>query len=86
MVSHLRIKRKDVETLSPEKPSVEHKVECRFAENGTCTYGDSVGMGCDKIKEVQVQSAEDPDTVYLQKGDIRRIIHEGKEVGWYRWE
>lgn len=38
------------------------------------------------LKEVQVQSTEDPDTVYIQEGDIRRIIHEGKEVGWYRWE
>ena len=64
----------------------EAKVECRFSENGTCTYGDSVGMNCEKLKEVRVQSVEDPHTVYLQEGDIRRILHEGKEVGWYRWE
>lgn len=67
-----------------EKP--ENKAEeCRFNEDGQCTYSEEP-MECVYPEGNLIQSCEDPNTVYIQEGDVRRILHEGKEVGWYRWE
>lgn len=34
---------------------------------------------------VLIQSSEDLDTFYLQRGVKRYIFHEGKYIGWYRF-
>lgn len=33
-----------------------------------------------------IPSAEEPNKMYLEKGDIRYIFEDGKYTGWYRPE
>ena len=68
-----------------EEKSENQGEKCRFCEDGKCTFGDGT-EGCAYSEGQRIQSCEDPDMVYIQEGDIRRIVHEGKEVGWYRWK
>ncbi len=73
------------EEQGPEEKSENKAEECRFRVDEQCTFGDG-DRKCAYPEGKRIQSCEDPNTVYIQEGGIRRILHEGKEVGWYRWE
>lgn len=85
----------ELKKLLKEMESDEQEEECRFHENGKCTFGDGLPE-CAKEQTfnidapilsgsvIKIRSCEDENTKYIDFLDgLRLIFREGKYVGWY---
>lgn len=85
----------ELEEMLKELESWDQEEECRFHEDGKCTFGDGLPE-CAKDQTfnidapilsgsvIKIRSCEDENTKYIDFLDgLRLIFREGKYVGWY---
>ena len=85
----------ELEEMLKELESWDQEEDCRFNEDGKCTFGDGLPE-CAKEQTfnidapilsgsvIKIRSCEDENTKYVDFLDgLRLIFREGKYVGWY---